>query len=220
MTGGHTPISLFADHIVSVWDQNVHVHLPSESLATVVEHHALDMLCQLCDLPAESFPARTFTTGATASNILGLAAGREYVLRAVSRRVGVEYDSERGLLASCLRAGIQKIQVLTTMPHSSLGKAASIVGIGSGSLIDVSLNNPDGTPGIKFDFYKLEAMLSEANSASIVAVSCSEVNQGSFATTNQAEMQHLRDLCDKHNAWLHIDAGKQTLPPPSNIPLT
>ena len=211
VTGGHTPISLFADHIVSVWDQNVQVHLPHETLATVVEDRALRMLCQLFDFSPESFPARTFTTGATASNILGLAAGREYVLRSASRRAGMEYDSTQGLLASCSRAGIRKIQVLTTMPHSSLGKAANIVGLGSGSLIDVSIRSPDGNPGIKFDLHKLETLLSQANSASIVAVSCSEVNRGGFATTNQADMQQLRALCNKHNAWLHIDAG--TIPP-------
>ena len=45
-----------------------------------------------------------------------------------------------------------------------------------------------------------------ARTASIVAVSCSEVNTGLFATTG-GEMKSIRELCDEYGAWLHVDGA-------------
>lgn len=204
VTGGNTPIARLADHYVSLWDQNVAVHLPAESVTTIVEDQALRMLLSLFDLPVDKFPSRTFTTGATASNVLGLACGREYVLQWHADRAGVPYDPHAGLLGSCLAAGIAKIQILTTKPHSSLGKAASVVGLGSGCLVDVSTHSD----GLRFDMSRLKRCLEKINTASIVVISCSEVNLGGFATSGLDEVSQIRRLCDKYGAWLHVDAGK------------
>ena len=43
-----------------------------ETISTVVEATALEMVLNLLKLPSEAFPLRTMTTGATASNVLGL----------------------------------------------------------------------------------------------------------------------------------------------------
>jgi hypothetical protein len=78
VTGGVLPVAEAADNIVSALDQNVQVHLPGHSVSTAVEDAALAMLVAFLELgdPAE-WPGRTFTTGATASNIMGLACGRD-----------------------------------------------------------------------------------------------------------------------------------------------
>ena len=47
-------------------------YMKRETISTVVEATALGMLLDLLDLPKEVFPGRTITTGATASNIIGL----------------------------------------------------------------------------------------------------------------------------------------------------
>ena len=52
----------------------------------------------------------------------------------------------------------------------------------------------------------LKAALNKPKAASIVAVSCAEVNRGLFAT-NGDEMRQIRQLCDLHGAWLHVDAA-------------
>lgn len=171
---------------------------------------------------------RTFTTGATASNVLGLACGREAVLgwrirgrreegmrgsqwgREVmddGERWGGEGDSagELGLLEACRLAGVEEFQVLTAMGHSSLSKAASIVGLGRKSVIEVGLA---ATPW-KFDMEKLEKILERPGTASIVAVSCGEVNTGRYATSGLEEMRRLRELCDRFGAWLHVDGGEE-----------
>ena len=66
VTGGATPAAVFADNMVTEYDQNVQVHLPHETIATDVEAAALDMVCDLVDLDPKAWNHRTFTTGATA----------------------------------------------------------------------------------------------------------------------------------------------------------
>ena len=102
----------------------------TESIATSVEDKALNLLLDLFHLDPSDWASRTFTTGATASNILGLLCGRENIVNEAVRRYsgGSRLDTvgECGLLSACSAAGIDRIQVLTTMPHSSLLKSCSV----------------------------------------------------------------------------------------------
>lgn len=203
VTGGATPEATFADYLVTTHDQNVQVHLPNETVATNVEDAALRMLCELVGFETRQWPHRTFTTGATASNVLGLACGREYVIAEAARRKGtVASVSEDGIIEAMKQAGIERVQILTTVPHSSLRKAASIVGLGRTSVVDVSRANAKH----RFNMAAVEAALTTPNTASILAISCSEVNTGLFATDAET-MSSLRRLADKHGAWIHTDAA-------------
>lgn len=209
VTGGATPAAVFADNMVTEYDQNVQVHLPNETIATDVEAAALTMICDLIHLDPEEWTHRTFTTGATAANVIGLACAREHVVSTAATRIG-RYPhrdqptvSSHGLFAAMAYAGINEIQILTTSPHSSLRKAASIVGLGHASVKDMGLH-PD-KPN-RFDLVKLERALMESKAASIIAVSCSEVNSGLFATYCD-DMLALRELADKYGAWIHVDAA-------------
>ena len=188
------------------------VHLPDQSVATVIEDRALQMLQELLRLDPVEWRSRTFTTGATGGNVLGLACGREFVVMQALQRVEHGWESvgdddavgELGMLEACRKAGIDKIQVLATAPHSSLRKAASVVGLGRSSVHEVArVDDP-----LAFDMEKLEDLLGRERTASIVAISCSEVNTGGFATHSREEVFQLRQLCDKYGAWLHVDGGK------------
>lgn len=204
VTGGSTPVAQVADTVCSVFDQNVAVHLPNETIATAVEYETLQLLCRLLDLAPADFKHRTFTTGATASNVLGVACGREYVIAKAAERHSKSVSVGRdGLITAMRESGIDKIQILTTVPHSSLGKAASIVGLGRNS---VRLVGKDDVPH-KFDFAKLKHYLQQPKTASIVVISCGEVNTGYFATS-YAEMKQIRALCDEAGAFIHCDGGQ------------
>lgn len=207
VTGGVYPIAEVADNIVTAFDQNVGVHLPDQSISTIVEDQALSMLVELLDL-GTGWNGKTFTTGATASNILGLACAREAVVNSRLQTQGENYGvGEMGLLAACLKAGIHEIQVLTTMGHSSLYKAAAVVGIGRASVRDVALSQ-DEPWKINMDLLESELKRSGEGIVSIVALSAGEVNTGCFATTGADQMKRIRTLCDQCGAWLHVDGGK------------
>jgi glutamate/tyrosine decarboxylase-like PLP-dependent enzyme len=205
VTGGSTPAAALADNLVTIYDQNAAVHLPKESIATNVEDAATSLLAELLKLDPSQWPHRVFTTGATASNVLGLACGREYVITEAS----VNYDQavnsvgEVGIVEAMRRAGIDKIQILATVPHSSLLKAAGILGLGRASVVDVSL--PDASH--RFDIARLKKALGQPRTASIIAVSASDVNTGLFATNGLEEMQELRKLSDMFGAWIHVDGA-------------
>lgn len=202
-SGGATPAAIFADNVVTENDQNVQVHLPDDTIATEVEDRALAMVCDLLNLNVDDLPHRTFTTGATASNVVGLACGREFVIREAAISNGIEISvAEDGIHGTMRKTGIERIQVLTTVPHSSLKKAASITGMGRSSVRDVSLADSPH----RFDIQALRSALSNPKVASIVAISCAEVNTGLFATRGD-EMRQIRSLCDQYGAWMHVDAA-------------
>jgi glutamate/tyrosine decarboxylase-like PLP-dependent enzyme len=205
VTGGATPAAALADNLVTAHDQNVQVHLPNESIAVDVEDRALSLVCELLDFDPAQWPHRVFTTGATSSNVLGLACGREYIIAEDSaHRTDADNSvGEVGVAEAMRCAGIDKIQILTTVPHSSLSKAASILGLGRASVVNVG--RPEAPH--KFDMQLLQKLLEQPGAASIVAVSASEVNTGLFATSGLHEMQEVRKLCDMYGAWIHVDGA-------------
>ncbi|KAJ6568455.1 pyridoxal phosphate-dependent transferase [Mycena sp. CBHHK59/15] len=207
VTGGSTDAALFADWIVSCYDQNVQVYLPKETVAARLEDAALRLLQQLLSINEADFPGRTFTTGATASNILGLALGREFVVAEAGRRQSPPTEpsvAQLGIFPACLQAGVRKIKVFTSLPHSSLRKAASVVGLGWNSVISLPLSAEEPW---KIHLGALEEHLADADGiVSIIVISAGEVNTGRFATTRE-EMIKIRELADKHGAWIHVDGA-------------
>ncbi|OCT53508.1 putative tyrosine decarboxylase [Cladophialophora carrionii] len=222
VTGGATPAALLGDFLASMYDQNVQVHLPKETLATTLEVVALNMLVQLFRLPESTWAVGkpdttgggTFTTGATASNVLGLALGREHVLRHKLRSlVGHDAQSpdtdsdtstgEQGLFHLMQKAGVTRIQVLSTLPHSSIAKAASIVGIGRRNVISISAKDDP----LEIDLQKLEQEALKPDVLNIFAISAGEVNTGRFATDSASQWTQIRHICDTHGVWVHVDGA-------------
>jgi hypothetical protein len=72
VTGGVTEAAQLADILGGSYDENVQVTLPGVTASTAAEARALEMVLDLMDIPRMSFEGRTITTGATASNVLGL----------------------------------------------------------------------------------------------------------------------------------------------------
>ncbi|QBZ57363.1 hypothetical protein PoMZ_02287 [Pyricularia oryzae] len=208
VTGGALPVAEAADNIVSALDQNVHVHLPSETVATAVEDAALGMVTSLLRLEPEQWPGRIFTTGATASNVLGLACGREAVISQRLIAAGLDpkvYSvGDLGLLQACIKTGVHEIQVLTSMGHSSLYKAASIVGIGRRSVKALPLS--DAEP-FRLDIAAVENETAREGVATIIAVSAGEVNTSGYATSSREDMVKLRAIADRYGAWIHVDGA-------------
>lgn len=211
VTGGTLPLAEWADNVVSALDQNVQVHLPTQTVATEVEDAALEMLARLlriagADGGGAGFPGRTFTTGATASNVLGLACGREHVLNKKLADAGKADTTvgDVGLLAAAAAAGVSEIQVLTSMGHSSLSKAASVVGLGRLAVKELRLS--DDEPW-RLDIDAAEEAMKKPGVATILGVSAGEVNTGRYSLQGVDEWRRVRALADKYGAWLHVDGG-------------
>lgn len=205
VTGGTKPVAEVADNIVTALDQNVQVHLPDETICTAVEDSALRMLISLLELGrADEWPGRTFTTGATASNILGLACARESVIaKRLPKGRQASTVAQVGLVKACLAAGVQEIQVLTSMAHSSLSKAASVVGLGHDAVKGIGVD-PDDPGSLFLDI--VEEELERKGVASIIVLSAGDVNTGSFST-KPLDLPKLRSLADRYGAWIHVDGG-------------
>ncbi|KAK3985035.1 pyridoxal phosphate-dependent transferase [Cladorrhinum sp. PSN332] len=208
VTGSVLPIAQFADNLVTALDQNVQVHLPLHSGSTTVEDSALRMVLSLLDFNEADWKGRTFTTGATASNILGLACGREYVInsRLAAAAQGKSVAS-LGLLRACAEARVRDVQVLTSLGHSSLSKAASIVGLGHGNVKQIGREGEEW----RLDLDRLEEELKrgeeeEEGVVSIIVISAGEVNTGRFAT-GLLDMPKIRSLADRYGAWVHVDGA-------------
>ncbi|KIW49769.1 hypothetical protein PV05_11418 [Exophiala xenobiotica] len=221
VTGGATPAALLGDFLASIYDQNVHVHLPNETISTTLEVVTLNLLTQFFRLPKDwslgpsSSGGGVFTTGATASNILGLALGREYVLRQALLRKGIPGSAdascgEYGLAELLLRVGASKIQVLSTLPHSSIAKAASVLGIGRRNVVSIATahSSSDGDDdSLRIDLERLRTEAQRTDVLNILAVSVGEVNTGRFATDSLDAMRQLREICDEYGLWMHVDGA-------------
>ena len=185
VTGGATPASLVADWIVSVVDQNAILHSPrAMSGYSVIKDLAMRMVLDLFALPttlnlAESaqhqvlqpsdgidFRALT-TTGSTASNVMGMAAGRQW-LGIYDRKVDYSQEGYDG-----------QVVVVTNMAHATVWKAASILGIGRKQVIEVPEMGMD-VEGNETIFENVVKEQKRAGKSVLVFLSFGEVNTVSF----------------------------------------
>ena len=185
VTGGVTSAALVADYLVSTYDQNVAVDLP-QSISTHVERHTISMLCDLLDLRGFN---GTLTTGATASNILGLACGREWTC---SKVTGQSFSD----------SGEGKCFVFAAGGHSSVGKACSILGIGRNNCLDMSCGMSAADFSMPHMIQNIRIRRTD-KIAFIVVATFGEVNTGDFTKA----IGDLRNICDEYGGWLHIDAA-------------
>lgn len=143
--------------------------MQNDTISTYVEKLALDLVLDLLDIPNDTFPGRTVTTGATASNVMGLALAREHT---VARIHGPAYSvAEEGF-------GGVLVDIFCAGAHASIKKAAAITGIGRSRVFELVDESREDEP-VAFDLVELEKKLAEAKNAGrglIVCPAYGEVN--------------------------------------------
>lgn len=197
VTGGTTPAARLADYLVTTLDECLAVRIPSDTIASDIENRAQQMLSELLNLNSTIWTG-FFTPGSSTSNLYGIACGKEFVLRVR----GAVLPSSVGIQEACEAAGVRRVQVLCSMGHPSIMKAASLIGLGRSAVKQCGLTDRPW----HLDMVRIQRELENSENASIVSISLGEVNSGKFGISPE-EFQVLRKLCDRHQAWLHVDGG-------------
>ncbi len=185
VNGGVTPAALAGDWLASTIDQNTGMWIisPAAAQTELVVHRWLK---ELFHLPPEW--AGILTNGGTKSNLIGLAAARQWA----STKLGFDAAND-GL------SGNPPIHVVSsTAIHASAVKALSTLGLGRTTV--TQLPTDDGTMNLDL----LQNHLRTVDGPVIIVANAGEVNTGQFD-----DIDAMADLRDAHpgGAWLHIDAA-------------
>lgn len=185
VVGGTTPAALAGDWLASAIDQNAGLWAASPA-AVQTELVVLDWLKSLFHLPAEWTGA--MTSGATMSNLVGLAAARQWA----GQRLGFDAAGE-GLSGNPLIPVVSSEEI-----HTSARKALATLGLGRTSVRIVP------SIGGAADIAALRAELATIPGPAIIVANAGEVNSGAFDDLNA-----MADLRDAHpgGAWLHVDGA-------------
>ncbi len=157
--------------------------------ATELEEVTLGWLRQMIGLP-ESFMGVINDT-ASASTLYALAAAREAVAGLRAR--------EEGLVG---RAGLPRLRAYTSVEaHSSVEKAAIVLGIGQAGLRKIPTDNE----------YRMDAQaLAEAIEEDIASgwkPFAVVATVGTTSTTSVDPVPAIADLCGQYGLWLHVDGA-------------
>ncbi|MBP6018218.1 MAG: aspartate aminotransferase family protein [Burkholderiaceae bacterium] len=183
VTGGATPASLAGDWLTSTYDQNPTSSL--DSSAPNLERQTVAWLRELFGLDTAHQGA--FVTGATMSNMVGLAIAREWL----GQQQGIDV-SQQGV------AALGDVTILSGAPHSSIYKALSMLGLGRQAVKSVAL-----LPGREaIDLTQLEAALQVANGPVIVVA-----NAGTVNTVDFDDLAAIVALKQRYSFWLHVDGA-------------
>jgi len=184
VTGGATPAALAGDWLAAAWDQNPTSGL--DSTAPDLERETLGCLRALFGLP-DAFDG-AFVTGATMSNFVGLAIGREWL----GERAGVQVARD-GV------AALGPVRILSGAPHSSVPKAAAMLGLGREAVQALPLQ-----PGREaVDLCALATRLAASGGAPCIVVA----NAGTVNTGDFDDLRAIAALRERHPFWLHVDAA-------------
>ncbi|GAA3014742.1 pyridoxal-dependent decarboxylase [Streptosporangium longisporum] len=187
VTGGATPAALAGDWLTGTLDQNPTSGL--DSLAPDLERETVTWLRDLFGLPREH--EGVFVSGATMSNLAGLAIAREWLgeVRGVS-------VAEEGT------AALGPVTVLSGSPHSSVAKALSVLGLGRSAIRRVGVL--PGREAVDVDLLARELeRLDRLGGAPAIVVA----NAGTVNTVDFDDLRAIAALRERHPFWLHVDAA-------------
>ncbi|HEU4850140.1 MAG TPA: aminotransferase class V-fold PLP-dependent enzyme [Terrimesophilobacter sp.] len=180
--GGTLPASLAADWLVSAWDQNAAMRGATPATAAA-EQIAGAWLLDLMGLPAGSDVG--FTTGATGSNFVGLAAARHHVLT----EAGWDLVTE-GL------TGAPRVTVFAGADrHASVDLALKYLGLGKPVAVEADAQG-------RLVASALAEAMSAVTGPAIVCLQAGNLHSGASDPLAEAAA-----IAHAHGAWVHVDGA-------------
>jgi len=155
--------------------------------ANYVERQVLDWLKELLGYPANA--SGLLTSGCSAANLIGLAVARNARAPLDVRREGLQAEPRRMTLYASAEA------------HSSVQKAAELLGLGSQALRSVPTDED-----FRIDLGALERAIAADRAAGCLPFCV----VGAAGTTNTGavdDLEALAALCAREELWLHVDGA-------------
>lgn len=157
---------------------------------TELETHVLDWVADMLDLPAAFRSTGTgggvIQDSASSATLCAMLAGRERATAFASNRDGC--DGRLTVYAS-------------TQSHSSIEKAAKIIGIGAAQVRTIDV---DETFAMRPD--ALAAQIERDKAAGLIpCFVCANI--GSTSSNAIDPLRAIGEICQSHGVWLHVDAA-------------
>jgi aromatic-L-amino-acid decarboxylase len=155
--------------------------------ANHVEKQVMDWCKEMLGFPASA--SGLLTSGCSAANLIGLAVARNTKAGFDLRREGVQTARHKMMLYAS-----QEI-------HSSIQKAAELLGLGSDALHHVPVNDH-----FQMDLEALKAAIAQdrqdGHQPFCVVGAAGTTNTGAID-----DLSTLADICQQENLWLHVDGA-------------
>ena len=182
--GSGAPIGIVADLVASATNSNC----PGfDTAATLVERQAVAWLAEAIGWPTEA--SGLFVSSGSMANLTALAVAR-------SARAGYDVRQEG------VRGGAQRLTMYcSTETHSSVQKAAELLGIGREGLRYVPVNG-----AFEVDVAALERAV-VADRAAGMRPFCVVGTAGTVNTGAIDDLRALADVCRRHDLWFHVDGA-------------
>ena len=177
---------VIGDLIASALNQNV-TSWRSAPAATTIEHQAIDWLKELVGFDATG--VGVLLSGGSLANFAGLA---------VALRASTDVDlNQRGVGAL---PGPPRIYT-SSMTHMSIGKAASMLGVGKDAIVTLPVND-----AFQLDVRALASQISSDRAAGCHPV-CVVATAGDVNTGAIDPLDAIADVCAAAKLWLHVDGS-------------
>lgn len=183
--GGATPASIVGDWLSTIYDQNSQAIKGQGDISAIIEIETIKLLLDLFNLPKNFIGG--FVTGATMSNFTCLATARQWI----GTQSGKDFAKE----------GItEKINILSALPHSSVIKSLSMLGIGSNNFERVKVEKGNRE---SIDIEDLKLKIKELNRRPFILIT----SAGTVNTVDFDDFKAISKIKENHNFWWHIDGA-------------
>jgi len=184
VVGRSTPVSIAADWLTSVWNQNAQVYTTSPA-AAIIEDIVAQWLLELLALPPEASVG--LVTGTQMANFTALTIARNVTLQ--KHGWNIDADGLQGLPHLNIVCG--------ECCHATVHSAIRMMGLGTKNIRAVPA---DEEGRIRLDAFR--QTLAACTGPTIVCVQAGNVNTGAFDP-----LAEIIALTKKRNIWVHVDGA-------------
>jgi aromatic-L-amino-acid/L-tryptophan decarboxylase len=177
---------VMGDLLASAMNQNV-TSWRSAPAATTIEHQVVEWLKEMVGFRGDG--VGLLLSGGSLANFAGLA---------VALRVSTDVDLNQHGVAAL--AGKPRIYT-SAMTHMSIGKAASMLGVGRDAIVIVPVND-----AFQMDVRALSAQIESDRAAGFHPV-CVVATAGDVNTGAIDPLDAIADVCARAKLWLHVDGS-------------